>query len=124
MNGYETIRLTQDPRGVARLVLARPERHNALNGTMIRELRIAITQLRDDHSVRVVLLSGEGATFCSGGDITWMREQADANRAINATKAPRRRIGIGMPYPLSYQSWLMDTDDSRLFHMTQVTLPI
>ena len=50
--------------------------------------------------------------------------EADANRAINATKAPRRRIGIGMPYPLSYQSWLMDTDDSRLFHMTQVTLPI
>ena len=89
MSGYETIRLTQDPRGVARLVLARPERHNALNGAMIRELRTAITQLRDDHSVRVILLSGEGATFCSGGDITWMREQADANRAerLNAALA-------------------------------------
>ena len=80
MSGYETIRLTQDPRGVARLVLARPERHNALNGMMIRELRTAIMQLRDDHSIRVVLLCAEGASFCSGGDITWMREQTDADR--------------------------------------------
>jgi methylglutaconyl-CoA hydratase len=89
MSGYETIRLTQHPRGVARLVLARPERHNALNGTMIRELRAATIQLKDDHSIRVVLLCAEGASFCAGGDIPWMREQADASRAerLNAALA-------------------------------------
>jgi methylglutaconyl-CoA hydratase len=81
MSACETIRREQDARGVARLTLARAESHNALNATMIRELSAVAAQLAADTSVRVVVLAGEGKTFCAGGDLGWMREQTEKDRA-------------------------------------------
>lgn len=81
MSMYETIKLDRDARGVAKLVLSRPEKHNALNATMIRELRHAAAALATDASARVVVLAAEGKSFCAGGDIVWMREQTEKDRA-------------------------------------------
>jgi len=81
MSAYETIRIEQDARGVALLTLARAESHNALNAIMIRELRTAAAKLAADRSVRVVVLAAEGKSFCAGGDLGWMREQAEKDRA-------------------------------------------
>lgn len=81
MRAYETIRLDQDARGVVRLTLARPERHNALNATMIQELSAAAARLAADTSVRVVVLAAEGKSFCAGGDLGWMRKQTEKDRA-------------------------------------------
>lgn len=80
-SGYETIRLEQDARGVARLTLNRPESHNALDAAMIKELTAAAAELAADASVRVVVLAGEGKSFCAGGDLGWMREQTREDRA-------------------------------------------
>lgn len=77
----ETIRLTVDGRGVARLTLARGARHNALNAAMIARMTEAATQLDADDRVRVVVLAGEGRSFCAGADLAWMREQIDADMA-------------------------------------------
>lgn len=75
-----TIRTTVDDRGVATLELVRPEKHNALNPEMIAELTTAAARLGADDSVRVVVLRGEGASFCAGGDLAWMQAQFTATR--------------------------------------------
>jgi enoyl-CoA hydratase/carnithine racemase len=47
----------------------RPERLNAINATMVRELQDAYASVRDDPAVRVVVLTGAGRGFCSGIDV-------------------------------------------------------
>lgn len=77
----ETIRITRDARGVATLWLARGDKHNALSRQMIDELTGAAADLGADPGVRVVVLAGEGASFCAGGDLGWMRQQMAADEA-------------------------------------------
>ncbi len=55
--------------GVMTLTLARPERKNPLTFEIYAGLRDGFTALRNDRSVRVVLLRGAGGNFCSGGDV-------------------------------------------------------
>jgi enoyl-CoA hydratase/carnithine racemase len=55
--------------GVAAVRLARPEKHNALDSTMFGALAEAQEQVRNLPGVRVVVLSGEGPSFCSGLDL-------------------------------------------------------
>ena len=66
---YETIRITTDRRGVATLTLNRPEKHNAMSAQMLADLSDAAAKLGTDDSVRVVVLTGEGKSFCAGGDL-------------------------------------------------------
>jgi enoyl-CoA hydratase/carnithine racemase len=54
---------------VADVRLTRADKHNALDGEMFLALRDAAARLRDEGGVRVVVLSGEGPSFCSGLDI-------------------------------------------------------
>ncbi len=60
---------------VARVILARPEVHNAFDASLIAELRTTFTVLarEDPTELRVVVLSGEGPSFCAGADLGWMR---------------------------------------------------
>ncbi|NOX74710.1 MAG: enoyl-CoA hydratase, partial [Alphaproteobacteria bacterium] len=81
---FETLKLETDTRGVATLWLARPDKHNAMSGAMLRELDRAADQLAGDDSVRVVVLAAEGKSFCAGGDLRWMQAQ------MNATPDERR----------------------------------
>lgn len=62
---------------VAVVALNRPEVHNALNQALMGEATAVFNSLRDDESVRVVVLTGNGPTFCAGGDLKMMREAAD-----------------------------------------------
>ncbi|HEV7305427.1 crotonase/enoyl-CoA hydratase family protein [Ensifer sp.] len=86
---FETIRVATDARGVVRLTLALPQKHNALSAQMIGELTDAAETLSSDRAVRVVVLEGEGRSFCAGGDLGWMREQFDADRATRIAEATR-----------------------------------
>lgn len=85
--GFDTLELTCDERGVANLVLNRPEKHNAMNAQMIDDLHTAANLLANDASVRVVVLSANGKTFCAGGDLGWMRDQAEKDRAGKIAEA-------------------------------------
>lgn len=101
---FSTLLLETDARGVATLTLNRPERHNALDATMIAELRQATDLLAADAGVRVVVLTGAGASFCAGGDLDWMRQQMAADRAERMAQA-RLLAGMlgalnGLPKPL------------------------
>jgi methylglutaconyl-CoA hydratase len=86
---YETINLSIDARGVARLMLARPQVHNAMNGVMWQELLHAARALEADANVRVVVLSGEGQTFCAGGDLGYQQAQGDAGLDERLDEAKR-----------------------------------
>jgi methylglutaconyl-CoA hydratase len=70
---YETIRVERSAQ-VGRIWLNRPQVHNAFNSRMIGELRAALAAFGADASVRVVVLSGTGTSFCAGADLNWMRE--------------------------------------------------
>ncbi|NTG49314.1 crotonase/enoyl-CoA hydratase family protein [Agrobacterium rhizogenes] len=85
----QTIRIAIDERGVAQLTLARPEKHNALSVEMIDALTEAAHDLGRDARVRVIVLASEGASFCAGGDLGWMRAQFDATRAGRIAEARR-----------------------------------
>ena len=57
---------------VARLVLNRPERRNALSRALLSELDEALGRLAGDHAVRIVVLAGRGPVFCAGHDLAEM----------------------------------------------------
>lgn len=84
---FETLALESDARGVATLTLNRPEKHNAMSGEMLVELSQAVAQLAEDDTVRAVVLTGAGPTFCAGGDLGWMRKQMDADAKTRASEA-------------------------------------
>ncbi|TKZ21730.1 crotonase/enoyl-CoA hydratase family protein [Shimia litoralis] len=84
---FETITIETDARGVATLTLNRPEKHNAMSGKMLEELTSAALQLGQDDSVRVVILTGEGKSFCAGGDLGWMRAQRDMDPETRGKEA-------------------------------------
>jgi enoyl-CoA hydratase/carnithine racemase len=54
---------------VGRIVLSRPEKRNALDPEMIRQLSAAVEAAARDKAVRVVVLTGEGRDFCAGADL-------------------------------------------------------
>ncbi len=65
----KTLELEQTGR-VVRLFLNRPDRHNAIDITMVSELRKVIQHLEDADDVDVVFLGARGEDFCSGIDLT------------------------------------------------------
>jgi len=77
---FETIKVAIDDRGVATLLLARPEQHNAMNACLIREVTEVARQLDEDTRVRCIVLTGEGDSFCAGGDLKWMEGTLNMSR--------------------------------------------
>jgi 2-(1,2-epoxy-1,2-dihydrophenyl)acetyl-CoA isomerase len=63
--------------GIARIVLDRPERMNAFTFAMIDAWIAALERCRTDDAVKVVIVTGTGSAFCSGGDIVEMGERLD-----------------------------------------------
>jgi enoyl-CoA hydratase/carnithine racemase len=63
--------------GIARIVLDRPERMNAFTFDMIDAWTAALHRCRTDDAVKVVIVTGTGSAFCSGGDIVEMGERLE-----------------------------------------------
>jgi enoyl-CoA hydratase len=76
MPAFSTLRIDKDtsnPR-VARLLLNRPERLNAINEDMPRELRAAVDWANGDNEVHVIVVEGAGKGFCGGYDLSYFGE--------------------------------------------------
>jgi methylglutaconyl-CoA hydratase len=73
---YETIAFSKDGK-IARIFFDRPAVHNAFNSRMIKEVDDVFEKAKADKSIRVVVLSGKGKSFCAGADIKWLREIID-----------------------------------------------
>jgi len=69
-----------------RVTLARPERRNAFDAALIRELTEAFAYVGD---ARAVVLSGEGRSFCAGADVDWQRSAIDLSYEENVEDALR-----------------------------------
>ncbi|WP_312342682.1 gamma-carboxygeranoyl-CoA hydratase [Stutzerimonas nitrititolerans] len=87
MTDFTTIQLEKDPRGFATLWLGRPEKNNAFNALMIRELIAAIAEVQADDALRFLLLRGRGKHFSAGADLAWMRESATLDFETNLIEA-------------------------------------
>ncbi|MEM7358262.1 MAG: crotonase/enoyl-CoA hydratase family protein [Pseudomonadota bacterium] len=71
MPDFETLRIDLDsnePR-IARLILNRPERYNAISDQMPRDIRDAVEWAQDNDQVHVIVIEGEGKGFCGGYDL-------------------------------------------------------
>ena len=78
MSGYpETIRIERDPDDgrIVTCTFNRPEALNAMNSPMLAGFRRFITWCRDSREARVVILTGEGRAFGTGGDLKEMSEK-------------------------------------------------
>jgi len=71
---------------VLRITLARPERRNAFNAELIAELNEAFSDVGD---ARVVVLAGDGESFCAGADVEWQRSSIDLSLDENVEDALR-----------------------------------
>jgi len=72
---------------VGLVALNRPELHNAFNETLIAELTTVLQALDADSSVRAVVLTGHGKSFCAGADLNWMKKMAGYGAAENLADA-------------------------------------
>ena len=121
----DALRIERDD-DVLRIVLARPETRNAFDATAIAELAEAFV---DVGKARAVVLVGEGASFCAGADIDWMRQSvaltqdenvADANAlrrmfdAIDTCPAPV--IAVVQGHAIGGGAGLVATADIALAH--------
>lgn len=84
----ETIRIEHDGARVT-LTLNRPDVHNAFDDALIAGATAALEGLADDAGVRVLVLTGSGATFSAGADLNWMRRMAAASAEENRDDALR-----------------------------------
>jgi methylglutaconyl-CoA hydratase len=86
---------------VLRVILARPERRNAFDAELIRELTDAFSDVGD---ARAVVLTGDGPAFCAGADVEWQRGSIDLSYEENVEDAWRlyRMLEVidGCPAPV------------------------
>jgi len=67
--GFMTI-LYEKEEGMAKITFNRPEKLNALNGTMWKEIRSAIEDANEDEKVVAIVITGSGRAFSAGNDIS------------------------------------------------------
>lgn len=85
---FRTIKI-QLGESMAWIYLDRPEVRNALNPMMIRELTEAFDWLNSRDDIRVIVLKGNGKSFCAGADLNYMKEMATYDREQNTADADR-----------------------------------
>jgi methylglutaconyl-CoA hydratase len=65
-----------DSRGVAKVTLNNPSKHNAFDDYMITQLSNTFTAIAENSDVRLMILASEGQSFSAGADLDWMKRMA------------------------------------------------
>jgi methylglutaconyl-CoA hydratase len=73
--------------GIARVTLDRPELRNAFDDALIASLTKAFLDIENDPAIRVLILAGNGPSFCAGADLNWMKRMAKYGYAENLADA-------------------------------------
>ncbi len=81
---YSTLDLKIDSY-CATISLNRPDVRNAMNETMMQEITSAFLSVGQDTSIRIVVLKGEGASFCAGADVNMMKNSIEQTSEENKT---------------------------------------
>jgi protein tyrosine phosphatase (PTP) superfamily phosphohydrolase (DUF442 family) len=92
--GEQPVLLDIDQRGVAQVVLNRPERNNAYDRALIQALLAALDTLEQTRGLRAVVVSGNGRHFQAGADLKWIDAVRTASRDENiaASRATAQAI--------------------------------
>jgi methylglutaconyl-CoA hydratase len=93
-----TLKIECDARGVAMIVLNRPEVHNAFDELMIRELIEAFRDLGVDDTVRVIVIAAAGKSFCAGADLNWMKRASEYDEDQNREDAGELALMLNAIY--------------------------
>ncbi len=73
--------------GVARLILNRPDVHNAFDDILIAKIVSALNEIEKNDDVRVVVLTSKGKHFSAGADLNWMKRMATLTEQENRDDA-------------------------------------
>ena len=78
-------------KNVGFVALNRPEIHNAFNDELVKQVTEAFTELGRRDDVRVIVLAGNGKSFCAGADLNWMKRMVQYTHDENIADA--RAVG-------------------------------
>jgi enoyl-CoA hydratase len=108
----QRIRLERPAPGVLRIVLARPESHNAQDVRMLYDLNDAFDTAAQDDEVKVVILAADGRNFSSGHDLS---EDWTAGPTVSAGADGRRPVGCwgGFTQP-GAEGWMATEEEMYL----------
>jgi methylglutaconyl-CoA hydratase len=79
---YQTIELHKQD-GFATISLNRPDVHNAMNELLMKELTSCFKSCEKDGAIRIIILTGEGKSFCAGADLNWMKSMVGYSKEEN-----------------------------------------
>ena len=88
--------------GIATITLNRPAAMNSMNKELVDELIAVLSEVKDDHEVRTVILTGEGKAFCAGGDLFYLASLTEPIAAHRFISLAGQIIGLimGMEKPV------------------------
>ncbi len=93
-NTDSPVLLDIDSRGVARVVLNRPERNNAYDGALIAALLAGFDTLEQTAGLRAIVISGNGKHFQAGADLTWIDAVRGQSREHNVRASRDTALAI------------------------------
>ena len=74
----DTVILEKNPAsGVAKIILNRPEKRNAINAQLVEDVMSALEEIRADRQINAVITQGRGQAYCSGLDLYYLRAQSE-----------------------------------------------
>ena len=79
----QTVRCAIGEDGVATVTFDRPDVHNAIDESVIAQFKAALRQVATDPAARVVVIAGNGKSFCAGADLNWMKRTASYDQEQN-----------------------------------------
>jgi enoyl-CoA hydratase/carnithine racemase len=88
----EPVLLRSDAEGVVGLTLNRPDQYNALSRELLARLQTELDLIKDDPTVRVVVITGTGRAFCAGHDLKEMAGERERSRLLELFGACSRMM--------------------------------
>ncbi len=67
------------------IILSRPEKRNALNPELVNSLEIQLNECEKDDSVKSIIITGEGSSFCAGADLEYLKKLSSYSSSDNYT---------------------------------------
>jgi len=83
--------IIQNEKKICTITLNRPEKRNALNDAMIKDLKNALREAGADENLRAIVIKGAGKDFCSGADLSALRKISESSVLENHDDADNLR---------------------------------
>ncbi len=111
MNGYQAVDWrVQD--GIGVLTMNRPDKRNALDGTMREEIADVLRRVRQDAAIKTLLLTGAGGAFCAGGDLAALE---GARQDLQAARERIRALHVWLPELINLEKPVVAAVDGPAF---------